>query len=450
MLLAACNGSQNKNHIPLAERFDPETQSYAFAIPNLPPVPGIPGLRARDCGQCHQTIYQEWRLSTHATALRDIQFQAELAKPDSPKWICLNCHIPLQNQRQHIVTYLADGDIFQPVTTENAHFDEALQREAVTCATCHVRAVSDSSSVIIGPNGSQAAPHPVQQKREFLREMCQRCHNPQGEGLTPNLICWFETTRELADAQDLVKAEFGEQRDCVDCHMPAAQRRVADTFLELPVRAVNAHSWVGSGIPKWYDGYDHLLERGYQAGLQVEIRDVQLVGDDSVHAAISLKNAFAGHDLPTGDPERFLLVLAILEAADGKRLQQDSLKIGQEWLWSPARKIGDNRLNFGETRVWRVALPNDARANKMIVMIYNVRLKAENARHMMQTQGVNEAFLPDGQKLVQELGEHYPFAMVIYREEIDLQSGQRRRLNSKELIALSRLEKGKPLEERDY
>ena len=450
-ILLSCQNSDKANLTLLSERFDPISQSYAYPIPNLEPVPGIIGLKAKDCGVCHLSIYREWKASTHATALRDIQFQAELAKADSPRWVCLNCHIPGQNQREYIVTHLEDRDIFRPVKIENKKFDPEMQQESITCASCHVRPDGDKASIIIGPNGSTQSPHPVRQDRAFLREMCQRCHNPQGEGLTRNLICWFETTRELAEGQAALKAEFGEESDCVDCHMPKEKRHLADTFTNLPQREVNQHHWSCSGIPKWYAAYDSLLARGYEPGLEVQVGKIESE-PGLLKTTVTLKNARAGHYLPTADPERFILALASLENKEGHRLQVDRLRIGQEWLWNPARKVGDNRLRQGESLNWEVNLPLPEATGGLAlrILVYNVRLTSENARHMMMTDGVNENYLPNGQELVKHIAKFYPFAMVIFREDIDLKTRKRRRYTGQELIMLSKLEQNKSLEARDY
>src|SRR5690625_7948283 len=64
---------------------------------------GLTDLRAETCGQCHQQIYQEWSISTHARAWTDdIQFMVELEKnsgegtQESPdvSWTWVNCHFP--------------------------------------------------------------------------------------------------------------------------------------------------------------------------------------------------------------------------------------------------------------------------------------------------------------------------------------------------------------------
>lgn len=437
--------------IALDGYFDPDTQSYAFVIPNLKPVSGVAGLSAKDCAVCHQTIYKEWQNSTHASALRDIQFHSEITKPDSPKWLCLNCHTPLQNQRERIITHLQDNDVFKPVSVANPHYDPALEQEAITCATCHIRKDEESGeSYIIGPNGSGNSPHPVRQDRSFLRNMCQRCHNPQGEGLTPNLICWFYTTDELAEGQPHLREKFDREFDCVDCHMPEKQRLVADIYTNLPEQQVNQHHWTGSGIPKWFEGYDSLLSRGYKSGLDVAF-DFKKSTEDSLPLTVLLTNARSGHYLPSGDPERFLLAVASLYDNAGKLIAQDKYRIGQDWIWNPARKMGDNRLKQGETRHWRPAIStnnNDIKTVEIIVL--HVRLNTNTAKYIIAAENVDEKLFANGQHYVSNAIDYYPFASFIYKATINLNSRQATVASSEELIELSKLEKGKSLDERLY
>lgn len=441
------------HRMPLSERFDPDVQGFAFIIPNQNIPAGVNGLSASDCGSCHQTIYMDWKNSTHASALRDIQFQSELTKEDSPKWLCLNCHIPVQNQRESIIISLSNNDIFAPIKTPNPDFDPDLQQEGVTCITCHVRTDEDTEeSFVIGPNGSRFAPHPVKQAREFLRNICQRCHNPQGRPLTENLVCWFTTTTELAEGQESLMNLHGEKRDCVDCHLPEQERLAADAFDSLPTRDVNLHHWTGSGVPKWYDGYDELLARGYKPGLDVRVvLEHYEESSPEVTLNIFLKNARAGHYLSTGDPERSILVVAAIEGTSSQLVMRKE-RIGQVWKWSPARKISDNRLKQGEEKQWNVtlSLPDKKQGLRAAVTAYHVRLKTENAKYIMQAKNIDEKLLPNGNYLVAHLPEYYPFANYIYKEEIDLETNHRRIYSLEELIQLSKEEQGKALEERDY
>ncbi len=432
--------------VPLSERFDAATQPYAFSLPVLAPVAGVGGVRAEDCGRCHAAHYAEWKGSTHAAALHDIQFQAEITKPDAPKWLCLNCHIPVANQRATLVTHLEAGDVLRPVARPNPAFDAQMQAEGVTCAACHVRRdEATGESYVVGPFETTQAPHPVRVDAASLRAVCLRCHNPQGEGLTRNLVCWFETEQELA-AGRVALPDTLRQADCVTCHMPAVRRRVA-AAPGLSERTSHRHWWTGGGVPKWYDAYDSLLARGFAPALEVAI-GAPRHDADAVRVPIDLTNRSAGHALPTADPERYILVRATLFDAAGDTLARDSLRLGQTWAWDPARKIDDNRLAQGETRRWTASLP--AGGARLEVTALHVRLNTDNARYLMQATGVDERLFPGGAAYVAHAVDHYPFATFIYKMEMDLRTGARRVCTLPELMALSKAEQGKSLPERDY
>jgi len=437
---------------PLSSRFDPAVETFAFIIPNQRGLIGAGDIKAEACGECHKSIYAQWKRSTHASALSDIQFQAELSKPDSPRWLCLNCHIPVQNQRDSIVVGLANNDIFRPVMKPNPRFDPAMQQEGVTCATCHIRATGpNGASVILGPTGDTHAPHPVKEARVFLRNMCDRCHDPKGDDLTPNLICWFTTKQELAEGQPDIVARYGKNRDCVDCHMPEKQGHAADDYTLLPEKPVNRHFWVGGGIPKRYGGYDDLVRRGYRSALDIRVTDIS-ADSSGVGAVVHLTNERAGHYLPTGDPERFILVRAELIDSTGEVLKDASLRVGQEWLWNPARKVGDNRLKQGETRPWhiRLGVTDNEDLSALRVSALHIRVTSGNAAYLMAAKGIDESLLPNGADLVQEALDHYPLATWIHNEVIDIQTGRRSAASPAELVDLSTKEKGIPLSERHH
>src|SRR3989339_1025749 len=110
-----------------------------FALPlkaKLPP--GLTSLSAKECGACHQEIYQEWAQSMHAQAWTDPYYQVDLAF-DGDQQICLNCHIPLENQQENLVMGFRDAERFDPILQPNPNFDKALQQEGVTCVVCHLQ-----------------------------------------------------------------------------------------------------------------------------------------------------------------------------------------------------------------------------------------------------------------------------------------------------------------------
>ncbi len=461
ILLTFCTSETPKSKVsknsiaPLEKRFDKNKEVYAFVIPNLKKVKGIPNNKAETCKKCHTEIYKEWSRSTHALALRDIQFQAELTKKDSPKWICLNCHTPVQNQKEHIVTGLREGDVLKPVTKPNLLFDKEMQQEAITCAACHIRPDANGESVIYGAfpiDKANPPPHPVKIKKDFLQNICMRCHNPAGKGLTRNLICWFQTNKELTASQDEVEKTFGTRKSCVDCHMPEVNRRSVPSMKGLPIRKGHKHHWTGGGIPKWYDGYDQLMDRGYVRGLKVEVHEITRPKFGSkATVKVTLTNARAGHWLPTADPERFILMIAKIKDPSGQVIHKEKLRIGQKWKWSPARKIADNRIPQGKSIEWVFGIPLKSLTDgRLIITGYHVRVTSKNAEHHMNTKGIDESLFKGGQNFVRNLIDHYPLASYIYKADIDLKSQKTKVYSMNELIELSKKEKGKSLSEREY
>jgi hypothetical protein len=339
---------------------------------------GLDSLSARKCGICHQEIYREWQASAHAHALSDLQFQAEMKKSPEVGWLCLNCHTPLENQIERIAISVRNGSTHQPVFRTNARFDRELHEDAVTCAVCHVR-----DGVILGPYADSKAPHPVRQDRRLLTaDVCTMCHQATA-AYTDTLVCTFDTGAEWKSGPYAARGKA-----CSSCHMPVVERAVA---LGGPQRTSRRHLFFGSKIPKEI----HLSESEraeyalYRPGLSVTIVSAKRSAGKTV-VSLKLKNARAGHLLPTGDPERFIRVdIALVaagkaaagKAAAGKTLETQSLRIGQQWEWWPnAKKLGDNRLKPLEERVETVQFQTSQPAT-LRVSVTNCRLSQQNARY---------------------------------------------------------------------
>ncbi len=397
---------------------------------------------AAACGSCHTEHYKEWRGSTHAAAIHDLQFVAELAKPDQPRWLCLNCHAPTSPQRPELITMatplLPDLSVDAP---PNPDFEPARVGEGVTCATCHVRRDEDGAGIVIGPRGSGRAPHRVRADKAALTDVCVRCHSPGPVTLTPTFTCWFETSEELATGPVAGSA-------CTDCHMPEAERAAA---MGGPKITVRRHLWEGGGVPKSYARYDGLLDRGWRAGLDVA------VATDPVR--VTLTNTRAGHALPTADPERHLRVEARLEAADGTVRARDVLRVGQVWDWGdaasgrPARRLTDNRLAPAEARVWAPVLVADNVAPapvRLVVEVFHVRLTPANAGSMAATRLDAELreLWAAAPTLLPTLDKHYPLATLVHRETVPLDGGKRVVATPEELVAASRALAEVPLAEK--
>ena len=432
------------NLVPLESRFDLDELEYLMPVENVKPVKGTQGIRAYQCGECHRAIYQEWSQSSHALALRNLQFIAELAKPRTPKWICLNCHIPVLNQREYSVAMLVNGDILLPVKKGNPRFDRHFQKEGVTCAACHIRMdAKTGESIIMSASLSKNAPHPVQADSEFLRKLCLRCHEPE-EGIANQFISTFRPHAEAAEHNRQISEKFGKEMDCVDCHMPEQIRQVSETAKSSPPRLSHRHTWTGSPIPKWYSGYEELQKKGLPSGLLARVTfPDKPAADSTVDIIVALKNDSAGHHLPTGNPEKFLLLVASLENQYGRVISEKKFRIGQNWQWRPIKKLSDNRIHMSEERIYKIpmSLPGGLAGLKFSVKVLIGRMSGTGLAEIKKRSGINEKYLPNAKKMVANIEQHYPMATYLHAEEMQLKSGKKKIFSVPELIELSKGER---------
>ncbi len=346
-----------------AKKILPLTHSWEKAVPHQEIPIGLTSLSAKACGVCHQQHYNEWKLSTHAHAWTDLQFQAELKKESSP-FMCINCHIPLQNQQPFIIEGLVDGDIYQPVKISNPHFDEDLQQEGITCASCHVR-----NGSIIGPKGMTTGPHQSIKDTVFLSEqLCISCHNANAV-ITPTLACTFETGDEWKAGP-----YFGK-KNCIDCHMESVDREIVPGYGK---RLSHRHFFPGSGIPK-FDTVETKMLNGY-AIYPATLKSTYNVFD-SIIFTLKVKNEFAGHKVPSGDPERFFNISFTLKNEAGTVLSAKTDRIGETWEWYPeAKKLADNNVAPNEERTFIFSYRAEKREDLTLsVIVTKHRLSQESA-----------------------------------------------------------------------
>ncbi len=319
----------------------PLTRPWESPIPNVELPMGMISLSAEECGKCHVEVFKEWKMSTHAHAWTDLQYQAELEK-NNGLFICINCHLPLQNQQEEIVTGIIDGDHFQPVKKPNPMFDEKLRQEGITCLGCHYR-----DGHVVGGNPEVKPPHSHIVDREYLSEkLCLSCHNA-AEQISDELICTFETGNEWK-AGPFSKVGV----NCIGCHMPEVERQLV-TGPEI--KTGFRHFFPGSGIPKvpgvkveGLTGYSYKpadLQNPYRAG-------------DTLSLSLRIKNDFAGHKVPTGDPERFFLIRFMLKNDLGQSQMDTLFRIGEEWEWYPvAQKLSENNIPPAASLTFAVDYP---------------------------------------------------------------------------------------------
>lgn len=368
------------------KKIQPLTKSWEKAVPHQEIPAGLMSLSAENCGTCHQAHYEEWQHSTHSHAWTDLQFQAELKKESSP-YLCINCHIPLQNQQEFVVKGLIDGDIYQPVREKNPHFDQKLQHEGITCASCHVR-----DNAVVGTTGSEKAPHALKKDAVMLSEkLCISCHNASAV-VTPTLVCTFETGDEWKAGP-----YYGKQ-NCISCHMETVEREIVTGFGK---RKSHRHYFAGSGIPKRKGAKTKGLNGMTIATSQ--LKKTYLIDQEIVYS-LKLKNEFAGHRLPSGDPERFYRISFDLMDDKGTQIANKTDRIGEEWQWYPeAKKMADNNLNPKEERDFTFKYKPQAKQKlTLAVKITKHRLDAKSAAY-------------------NKLTDEYPLFITIFEEKYALE-----------------------------
>lgn len=352
-------------------RIEPLEDTWESAVPFQPIPQGLVSIRSADCGVCHKEIYQEWLKSTHAHAWTDLQFQSEIKKESSP-YLCINCHIPLENQQEYLITGLKNGDIYQPVKEKNPHFDAAMQLEGIGCATCHVR-----DGFIIGTRGTVNAPHPVRVDSSFLSEqLCITCHNANAV-VTPELVCTFQTGEEWQ------VGPYAQTQTCISCHMDTLTR---SWMSGMPEHVSHRHWFPGSGIPKQTGETPVALEG---LDFKPDTLEPTYSGADSIHYSLTLTNAHAGHRLPTGDPERYYLIdLTWLNAATSDTIAHRRYRIGEVWEWYPvAKKISDNNLDPLESRTYTIGLlPSEEGTYTLHTKVTKHRMTEETAAYHHLTE----------------------------------------------------------------
>ena len=333
---------------------------------------GLASLSSRECGRCHVEIYREWRQSVHAQAWTDLQFQGELGKQPGVRWLCVNCHTPLRNQIDSLVVALAGGDVERPTRRANPLFDANLQAEGITCAACHVR-----EGAVEGPFGDPRAPHAVRLNPAFRGpELCLGCHQAVQAYPGKNFVCTFRTGDEWREGP---VAAAG--RVCQDCHMPAVHRSLVAGG---PVRRSGRHSWIGSHLPKGGESdpalWDSLAALTSAGIALLADREPHASPGDSGTWSVRAVNAYAGHRLPTGDPERSVIVRLAVLSETGDTLASLEHAIAQRYQWWPeVKKLSDDRLAPGETDSLTIRFRIPRGPYRLVARALNERISDANA-----------------------------------------------------------------------
>jgi hypothetical protein len=330
-------------HIPLTIVFVPLLVWHVVSALEIParvvPVGAVPfgafsGFHAsKDCGGCHKTIYEQWTGSMHAHALKSpVTIQqnnqllaseyGKLPAPD-PQKVCVNCHAPIATA----LTGPAD------LPLERKFYDRDLLSEGVGCTACHQYDGETETPGAMGlsrlqdffrpgttyfgqldnPVGNAFHKSEVNKIFQAPEQLCTNCHdvgydtNADGKVVKGEDLVLQTTIEEY---ERYVKA--GGSGTCLGCHMPVMKNvdRAADgasiPFEQdgtAPPREVHDHSFVGVDYPldqvATTDPQKKVRERLLRGAGEIAIDD-PLVKGDQLTFAVRLRNAGAGHNLPTG------------------------------------------------------------------------------------------------------------------------------------------------------
>jgi hypothetical protein len=363
---------------------------YARAIPYQKVPEGLDSLKAESCGTCHKEIYEEWKTSIHAKAYDDPFFQAYWNK-DKHVWVCLNCHAPLENQQPTLIGEIPRGRVEKAVQEPNPHFDPDYQKEAITCAACHVR-----DGVILGPFDDSAAPHPTKFDPSFrTTQICYRCHNVVSGPAQFYNVGPCGTYAEYEGRYFMSEKGF----ICQSCHMPEVERPVAHGG---PIRLGRRHLWRGGHDPE-------MIRRAVAVEVKADPREPK--PGERVQLSLTLINAGAGHKLPTGDPDRHFTVEFLVQDGQGHILDTQSSTMGRWIMWQPAVvELYDNRLLPLAGREYRFAYRLPAQVNGLTIRA--------RVRYHILTDSQHEML-----KTKYGLTGTDPYAFTIYEREFPLAGG---------------------------
>lgn len=297
---------------------------------------GLANPSAQGCHACHTEPYDGWAGSAHARGVTPALAEAA-AEAGTPA--CLSCHLPLQQQHPHQVTFQG-GDPTAPLARDNPAWSPTLQAEGVTCVACHVR-----DGAVVGPRPPTHAPHTTAWSSVLSSSsMCAACHQLTWPGASAPFYDTFGEWERSAWAKAGVS--------CQDCHM-------------------------GPGAGAVRTGADHAIraDLGRAVSVLVDLSAPVLVrGGDPVTVTLTVQNTGAGHAVPTGSPLTGLRLTAGLLAADATDLHEVALSqtLGQTvGTAAPWPITDDTRIAAGDSRTYtfEVQLPYKAEPGTWAVAV---------------------------------------------------------------------------------
>lgn len=286
---------------------------------------------SRRCGECHGRQHREWSDSAHARTNGE-SFQAVLAQvPADAKAGCSGCHAPLELGGRRVA------------------------KDGVGCDACHTATAPGDGkgphALTLSPQlATRFGPYRDSKDHHFHRVgfsefvvgdgLCASCHQDAPGTAVPQY-----TTVAEAQANP-------ERVECNACHMP-------------PMRAVAAKGEQVRSVSR------HDFHPDKRAALEKALSLRFAVDSGRKQAKVSLTNDGAGHHLPTGRPERRLVLeLEWRDAADApltvERREYGRRLVDAEGALAPSflavKEAEDVRLVSGAAREETFSIPSKARS----------------------------------------------------------------------------------------
>jgi hypothetical protein len=256
------------------------------------------------CGECHEKMFDEWEVSAHAKAVSSAFYKAAVASANDAT--CDRCHAPLAKVAPRDITV----------------------SEGVTCDVCHT--LRDPEPSVAGGQFRLAVEDMVKygprcdlEDHYFHRMGCSKEHR---QAALCGSCHWWEPKglpvfTEYADWKAGPAAASGTQ--CQDCHMPKERAAIATGS---PVRHQVPHHGL-LGLAK------DLRKRAL--GLDVTVKD----DAGALAVTITLHNHNAGHSVPSGLPERRLVVRAYVLDANNAHIAEQSRAIGRVLVDAAGKEV---------------------------------------------------------------------------------------------------------------
>jgi len=325
---------------PLAIELQPIPEDHpAYAWKDPTPNP-----HSKDnCGNCHSNIYSEWNADAHSRAAvnplfltlyhgTDVKGRPNVGAGYRLDWHdagpCANCHAPIAARNDKQDMSQLQGAEKTGVSCDFCHKvqDVAVDPQFPGAAQFVVRRPAAGAKLIFGPFDDATFPGEIP---DFSytplfksSRMCAPCHEGSFFGVPV-----YETYSEWS------RSEYPQMGiNCQDCHMGSTGQRVrfADEKkggLARAAHLIGSHSLMGSDR-------DEFIRRAVALKVGAEAHGGLL------DVTVEVANVGAGHDLPTGQPMRHLLLVVSGRDAAGQPLRLLSGERLPSWSGDHAGEVG--------------------------------------------------------------------------------------------------------------